>query len=38
MGHEHIQTPHIDQLAEEGIAFTRGYVKNITFPHLLDYY
>ena len=26
MGHEHIETPHIDQLASESITFTRGYV------------
>ena len=26
MGHEHIQTPNIDRLAQEGMAFTRGYV------------
>ena len=25
MGHEHIQTPHIDQLARESMTFTRGY-------------
>jgi uncharacterized sulfatase len=25
MGHEHIKTPRIDQLAEEGLTFTRGY-------------
>ena len=25
MGHEHIKTPHIDQLAAEGLTFTRGY-------------
>lgn len=25
MGHEHIQTPRIDQLAEEGLTFTYGY-------------
>ncbi len=25
MGHEHIQTPHIDQLAQESMTFTRGY-------------
>ena len=27
MGHEHIQTPHIDQLAKESLTFTRGYVS-----------
>lgn len=26
MGHEHIQTPHLDQLAAEGFTYTRGYV------------
>ena len=26
MGHEHIQTPHIDQLARESLTFTKGYV------------
>jgi len=26
MGHEHIDTPHIDQLARESAAFRRGYV------------
>lgn len=25
MGHEHIKTPRIDRLAEEGLTFTRGY-------------
>lgn len=25
MGHEHIQTPRIDQLAAEGLTFTQGY-------------
>jgi len=25
MGHQHIQTPRIDKLAEEGLTFTRGY-------------
>ena len=25
LGHEHIETPRIDQLAEEGLTFTRGY-------------
>ncbi|MCK4748534.1 MAG: sulfatase-like hydrolase/transferase, partial [Bacteroidales bacterium] len=25
LGHEHIQTPRIDHLAEEGLTFTRGY-------------
>lgn len=25
MGHEHIQTPRLDRLAEEGLTFTRGY-------------
>ena len=26
MGHEAIETPHIDRLAEEGVLFSRGYV------------
>ncbi len=26
MGHPHIQTPHLDRLASEGLTFTRGYV------------
>lgn len=26
MGHAHIDTPHLDQLAQEGLTFTRGYV------------
>ena len=26
MGHAHIRTPHLDQLAEESLLFTRGYV------------
>ncbi|MDN3689852.1 sulfatase family protein [Cyclobacterium jeungdonense] len=26
MGHPHIETPNIDQLAEDGLTFTRGYV------------
>lgn len=25
-GHEHIETPHLDRLAEESLTFTRGYV------------
>ena len=28
MGHEHIQTPHLDQLARESLTFTRGYVPD----------
>lgn len=28
MGHPHIQTPHLDQLAKESLVFTRGYVPN----------
>ena len=27
-GHSHIQTPHIDQLAREGMVFRRGYVPD----------
>ncbi|SMO48662.1 sulfatase family protein [Fodinibius sediminis] len=26
MGHPHIETPHIDELASEGLTFTRGYL------------
>lgn len=26
LGHEHIETPHLDQLAKESLTFTRGYV------------
>ena len=26
MGHPHIETPHIDKLAQESLTFTRGYV------------
>jgi|GEM_PF-3035946 len=26
LGHEKIRSPHIDQLATEGLTFTRGYV------------
>lgn len=26
MGHPHIQTPHLDRLAREGVLFRRGYV------------
>ncbi len=26
MGHEHIQTPHLDKLASESVLFRRGYV------------
>ena len=28
MGHEHIQTPRLDQLAKESVVFTRGYVPD----------
>jgi uncharacterized sulfatase len=28
MGHPHIRTPHIDQLARESLTFTRGYVPS----------
>jgi arylsulfatase A-like enzyme len=28
MGHEHIQTPHLDKLAAESRTFTRGYVPD----------
>ena len=26
MGHEHVRTPHLDRMAEEGLLYTRGYV------------
>ena len=28
LGHPHLETPRIDQLAEEGLTFTRGYTSN----------
>ncbi|MFO1021279.1 MAG: sulfatase-like hydrolase/transferase [Planctomycetales bacterium] len=28
MGHPHIQTPHIDRLAKEGVTFRRGHVTS----------
>ncbi len=28
MGHEHIQTPHLDKLASESLIFKRGYVPS----------
>lgn len=28
MGHQHIQTPHLDRLAAESLTFTRGYVPD----------
>jgi arylsulfatase A-like enzyme len=28
MGHEHIQTPHLDKLAREGLVFKRAYVPS----------
>jgi arylsulfatase A-like enzyme len=28
MGHPHIQTPHLDRLAREGLTFRRGYVPS----------
>ena len=28
MGHAHIQTPHLDRLASEGLVFKRGYVPS----------
>lgn len=28
MGHEHVQTPHLDRLAAEGLVFKRGYVPS----------
>lgn len=27
-GHKHIQTPHLDKLAKDGLCFTRGYVPS----------
>ncbi len=35
MGHPHLRTPHIDRLARESLAFTRGYVpQSICRPSL----
>ena len=28
MGHEHIKTPHLDQLVESGVRFDRAYAPN----------
>jgi arylsulfatase A-like enzyme len=28
MGHKHLSTPHMDQLAKESLTFTRGYVPS----------
>src|SRR3954453_14279508 len=28
MGHAHIQTPHLDKLAREGLVFKHGYVPS----------
>ena len=28
MGHQQVKTPHIDQLAKEGLTFRRGYVPS----------
>ena len=37
MGHEHIQTPHLDKLSSEGVLFRRGYVPTaLCRPSLLS--
>ena len=37
MGHEHIQTPHLDKLASESVLFRRGYVPTaLCRPSLLS--
>ncbi len=37
MGHEHIQTPHLDKLAKESVLFRRGYVPTaLCRPSLLS--
>src|SRR5258707_12035484 len=28
MGHEHVQTPHLDKLASQSLVFRRGYVPS----------
>ena len=37
MGHPHIQTPHLDQLAKESITFTKGYVTGFTKKRISAY-
>lgn len=38
MGHEAIQTPHIDKLAAEGMTYTRGYVPtSLCRPSLMTF-
>lgn len=38
MGHPHIQTPHIDKLAAEGMTYTRGYVPtSLCRPSLMTF-
>ena len=34
MGHNHIETPHIDQLARESLTFTRMYPTSLCAPSL----
>jgi uncharacterized sulfatase len=34
MGHERIQTPHIDKMAAESLLYTRGYVMPVCSPTL----
>jgi arylsulfatase A-like enzyme len=37
MGHEHIQTPHLDKLSKESVLFRRGYVPTaLCRPSLLS--
>ncbi len=37
MGHDHIRTPHLDKLSEEGVLFRRGYVPTaLCRPSLLS--
>ena len=37
MGHEHIQTPHLDKLSQESVLFRRGYVPTaLCRPSLLS--
>jgi uncharacterized sulfatase len=34
MGHEIVQTPHLDRMAREGLLYTRGYVTPVCSPSL----
>jgi uncharacterized sulfatase len=37
MGHETVQTPHLDKLARQGVCFTRGYVPtSLCRPSLMS--